>query len=92
MSEPVGSSRGPSAALVVGVFVKVIVALAVVFILVRILAPTLMDYHNDILFWLGAACWPLAIIVAIFAGSWIYRDIRRHFRRTGQIVRFRARH
>jgi hypothetical protein len=55
-------------------------------VLVRLIAPSLMDVHNDLVFWLGVACWPAAAVVAFFAGTWIYRDIRRHLRSAGDIV------
>jgi len=51
-------------------------ALAAAFLLVREAAPALMDMRSTALFVLGAACWPLAGLVLLWAGVWFSSDWR----------------
>ena len=66
--------------LLIRLVVKLALAVAAVFVLVRIAAPNLMDMHNDLAFWAGVACWPAALIVGLAAAAWIRRDYQS-FRR-----------
>ncbi len=60
---------------------KVLAVIAALFVLLRLISPNLMTAHNDILFWLGVLCWPAAVLVVLWSGVWIARDIRALRRR-----------
>jgi hypothetical protein len=76
MAEPAGRRSRETLAALLRLFVKTLLAAALVFVLARIVAPDLMDIKNDIAFWAGLACWPLAIIVGVGAAISIARDLR----------------
>ncbi len=76
MVDPVGHRSHEARLTLLRIFIKTLFAVAVVFVLVRIVSPSLMDDHNDIAFWSGVLCWPLAVIVAVGGLVWIARDIR----------------
>ena len=77
MAETTGRRSRETLAALLRLFVKTLAAAAIVFVLARIVSPDLMNIKNDIAFWAGLACWPLAIIVGVGAALWIARDIRR---------------
>ena len=87
MVDPAAVQNNASMSLVIRIFLKLVAALAAVFMLVRFAAPVLMDIHNDLAFWAGVACWPLAIILALLAAAWIYRDYRTFRRLQGAPAR-----
>ena len=60
---------------------KVLAVIAALFVLLRLISPNLMTAHNDILFWLGVACWPAAVLLVLWSGVWIARDVRALRRR-----------
>ncbi len=60
---------------------KVLAVIAALFVLLRLASPNLMTTHNDILFWLGVACWPAAVILVLWSGVWVARDVRALRRR-----------
>jgi uncharacterized integral membrane protein len=60
---------------------KVLAVIAALFVLLRLASPNLMTAHNDILFWIGVACWPAAVLLVIWSGVWIARDVRALRRR-----------
>lgn len=76
MADQAGLRSRESLAALLRIFIKTLVAIAAVFCLVRVIAPSLMDDHNDVAFWSGVLCWPLAAVVAVGAVVWIARDIR----------------
>jgi hypothetical protein len=76
MTDPAGHRSRKALAALLWIFVKTLSALAAVFVLIRVIAPSLMDDHNDIAFWTGVLCWPAAVVVAVGALVWIIRDIR----------------
>lgn len=81
MVDPAAVRNKPSLSFLIRLVVKVTLALAAVFGLVRIAAPNLMDMHSDLAFWVGVACWPAALILGLAAVAWIRRDFmneRRH--------------
>jgi predicted membrane protein len=76
MVDPAAVHTNASMSLLIRIFVKLLAALAAVFVLTRFVSPTLMDIHSDLAFWAGVACWPVAVILAILAVAWIYRDFK----------------
>jgi hypothetical protein len=55
--------------------IKMVLTAAALFVLLRVVSPSLMTLHNNLSFWIGAACWPLALVLAIWAVVWISRDV-----------------
>jgi hypothetical protein len=76
MADQPGHRSRESLAVLLRIFIKTLAAVAAVFVLVRIVSPELMDHHNDLAFWAGVLCWPLAAVVAVGAVVWIARDVR----------------
>ena len=60
---------------------KVLAVIGALFVLLRLISPNLMTAHNDILYWLGVLCWPAAVLVVLWCGVWIARDLRALRRR-----------
>ncbi len=87
MVDPAAVHMNASMSLVIRILVKLVVALATVFVLIRVASPTLMDIHSDLAFWAGVACWPIAVILAILAAAWIYRDFKTFRRLQGAPAR-----
>ena len=62
---------------------KILATAALLFVLLRLISPLLMTQHNDLTFWIGAACWPAALVVAVWAAVWISQDLAVIRRRIG---------
>ena len=77
MADAAGRRSSKTLTALLALFIKTLAAAAIVFVLVRIVAPDLMDIKNDFAFWAGLACWPLALILGVVCALWIARDIRR---------------
>ena len=70
----------PATGLVLRIIVELLVTPVTAFGLAAFAAPILMDIRNNLAFWAGAACWPLAALVVAVGLAWIVRDLKELFR------------
>ena len=58
---------------------KTIILFFGVFLLVRVIAPSLMDIHSTFAFIIGAMCFPAAILLLLWGALWLWLSYKREF-------------
>jgi hypothetical protein len=76
MGDDLGASSTRIARAISWLLLKILATLAALFLLLRVISPSLMTRHDDVSFWVGAACWPLALVLLIWAVIWITQDLK----------------
>ncbi len=60
-------------------FLRVLAVLLGAFLLVRVVAPPLMTMQNNFAFFLGAICFPAAIVLILWGGLWVWLAYKKEF-------------
>lgn len=62
---------------VAATYLKIIALVIVEIMLLRVMGPWFIDVHDDLLGWLGVACFVLGPLIGLYYLWWLYYDYQK---------------